>query len=137
MDRQPDHVILHTGCNDIRSKDAPSVIVSRIVALADKMQKEKRKVTVSTLIPRNDSNELNEKTEAVNAELKEMCSQRDIDIIEHSKLEQKIHVSGSVHLCRAETSAFAGNITRYLKNSHLCATSLQWNDNPQRITNVM
>ena len=116
MERQPDHVILHTGCNDIRSKDAPSAIASRIVELADEIQREKRKVTVSTLIPRNDSNELNEKTEAVNAELKQMCSQRNIDIIEHSNLDRKIHVNGNVHLSRAGTSAFAGNITRYLKN---------------------
>ena len=115
-ERQPAHVILHKGCNDIRSKDAPNVIANRIVELADTIQKEEREVTVSTLIPRNDSNELNEKTEAVNAELKEMCSQHDIDIIGHSNLDRKIHVNGNVHLSRAGTSAFAGNITRYLKN---------------------
>ncbi len=116
MERQPDHVILHTGCNDMRSKDAPNAIATRIVELANEIQKEKRKVTVSTLIPRNDSNELNEKTEAVNAELKQMCSQRGFNIIEHSNLDRQIHVNGNVHLSRAGTSAFAGNIIRYLKN---------------------
>ena len=116
MERQPDQVILHVGCNDIRSKDAPNTIAGRIVDLASDMQKEKTKVTVSALIPRNDSNELDEKTKAVNAELKQMCSQRNIDIIEHLNLNRNIHVNGNVHLSRTGTSAFAGNISRYLKN---------------------
>ena len=116
MERKPDHVVLHVGCNDIRSKDAPSAIASRIVELASDVQRENTTVTVSTLIPRNDSNELNEKTEAVNSELKQMCSQRKISIIEHSNLDRNIHVNRNVHLSRAGTSAFAGNITRYLKN---------------------
>ena len=116
MERKPDHVVLHVGCNDVRSKDDPSAIASRIVELASDVQKENTTVTVSTLIPRNDSNELNEKTEAVNAELKQMCSQRKIDIMEHSNLDRNIHVNRNVHLSRAGTNAFVGNITRYLKN---------------------
>ena len=103
MERKPDHVVLHVGCNDVRSKDAPSVIASRIVELASDVQKENTTVTVSTLIPRNDSNELIEKTEAVNVELRQMCSQRKIDIIEHSNLDRNIHVNRNVHLSRAGT----------------------------------
>ena len=116
MERQPDQVILHVGCNDIRSMDALNTIAGRIVELASDMQKEKTRITVSALIPRNDSNELDEKAKAVNAELNQMCSQRNIDIIEHLNVNRNIHVNGNVHLSRTGTSAFAGNISRYLKN---------------------
>ena len=95
----------------IRSKDAPNTIAGRIVELASDMQKEETKVSVSSLIPRNDSNELDEKTKAVNAELKQMCSRRNVDIIEHLNLNRNIHVNGNV-----------------LKNWHLCGTSLQCNN---------
>ena len=108
-------MILHVSCNDVRSKDAPNTIEGRIVEIASDMQKEKTKVTVSALIPRKDSNELDEKTTAVNAELKQMCSQRNNDIIEHLNLNQNIHIDGSVHFSRTLTSAFAGNISRYLR----------------------
>ncbi len=116
MERKPDHVVLHIGCNDIRSKDTPSAIASRIVELANGVQNENTTVTISALVPRNDSNKLNEKTDAVNAELKKICSERNINILEHSNLDRNIHVNHNVHLSRAGTSAFAGNITRYLKN---------------------
>ena len=61
-------------------------------------------VTFSTFIPRNDSNELNEKTGAVNRTFKQICSQRKIKIIEHS------------HLKRVEMNALSCNTTLYLKN---------------------
>ena len=63
----------------------------------------------------NDPNELIEKSKAVNAVSKQMCSQLNIDIIEHLNLERNIHVNHNVHLGRAEMSGFAGNITRYLQ----------------------
>ncbi len=81
MERKPDHVVLHIGCNDIRSKDTPSAIASRIVELANGVQNENTTVTISALVLRNDSNELNEKT-AVNAELKKICSERNINNLE-------------------------------------------------------
>ena len=102
--------------NYIRSKDARNTIAGRIVEVASDMQKKKTKVTVSALIPRNYSNELDEKTKAVSAELKQICLQRNIDIVEHLNLNRNIHVNGIVHLSRTGTSAFAGNISRYLKN---------------------
>ena len=69
----------------------PESSVITILELASDIQKGKTKVAVSTLIPRNDSNELNEKRKAV--KLKQMCSQRNIDIIEHLNLDRNIHVN--------------------------------------------
>ena len=58
FERNPDLVILHIGTNDIKSNKSPSEMASNIHELAKQMKQRERKVVISALIPRNDSEEL-------------------------------------------------------------------------------
>eukprot|EP00112_Aurelia_sp_Birch-Aquarium-sp1_P020613 Seg5354.1 transcript_id=Seg5354.1/GoldUCD/mRNA.D3Y31 product="hypothetical protein" protein_id=Seg5354.1/GoldUCD/D3Y31 len=75
LERNSELVILHIGTNDIKSNKSPSEIASNIHDLAKKMEQGERKIAISALIPRNDSQELAEKSDMVNIELKKLCEE--------------------------------------------------------------
>ena len=70
-DENPDYIILQVGTNDLNFKNNSERAAKSIVDLAKGMVSEKRKVTVSGIIPRND--EWNKKAEEVNQHLKNVC----------------------------------------------------------------
>ena len=53
-DENPDHIIMHVRTNDLNSKNIPERVAKSIVYLAKGMVSEKRKVTLSGIILRND-----------------------------------------------------------------------------------
>ena len=50
----PDHIIMHVGTNDFNSENNPERVAKSIADLVKGMVSEKRKVTVSGIISRND-----------------------------------------------------------------------------------
>ena len=117
LEQNPDMVILHTGCNDINSDKTPTQIAVEICNLAAKAKTKDRGVAVSSLIPRGDSDELNEKTTNVNEELKYLCKAKKIDFIDHVSIEREKHINNSkIHLNRFGTIAFAKDFLNYLKH---------------------
>ena len=76
----------------------------------------KRKVAISSLIPRNDSQELAKKSVLVNSELEKLCMEKGLDLIQHPSLTAR-HLNGSnLHLNRFGTAIFANDLMRYIRD---------------------
>ena len=92
-DENPDHIIMHIGTNDLNSEINPELIAKSIADLANGMVSEKRKVTASGIIPRNDK--WNKKVEEVNQHLKNMCKIASVDYHDNSSFNPKKHLNNS------------------------------------------
>ena len=90
-DDKPDHVILHTGTNDLRSEKTASQIARSITELAMSLKDNDNSVIVSGIVPRNDN--LNNKATEVNNRLLLMCKERKTPFFAHSK-----NIDSSKHL---------------------------------------
>ena len=80
-----DHIILHGGTNDFQSNATPSEIAEKITSLASEMKSNKCDVSRSAIIIRTGKPDLNKKGIEVNNALKEMCEEKNIFLIDHSK----------------------------------------------------
>ena len=90
-------MIMYVGTNDLNSGNNPQIVAKPIIDLAKGMVSEKRKVTLSGIILRND--EWYKKTEKVNQHLKDMCQTASIDYMDNSSLNPKKLLSNSkLHL---------------------------------------
>ena len=82
-DDKPDHVILHTGTNDLRSKKTANQMARSITEPAMSLKENDNSVIVSNIIPRNGN--LNNKATEVNNRLLLMCQERKTPFFAHSK----------------------------------------------------
>ena len=115
LEKNPELVILHIGTNDIKSDKSPSEIASNIHKLTKEMEQGKRKVAISALIPRNDSEDLTKKSNMVNIELRKLCEGNGTDLIKHTALTTR-HLNGSnLHLNRFGTTIFARDFIQYIR----------------------
>ena len=73
-DDKPDHVILYTGTNDLRSDKIASLIARSIAELTMSLKDNDNSVIVSGIVPRNDN--LNNKASEVNNRSLLMCKER-------------------------------------------------------------
>ena len=109
-DDKPDHVILHTGTNDLRSEKTASQIARSITELAISLKVNDNSVIVSDIVPRHDS--LNNKATEVNNHLL-----LKIPFIAHSEnIDSSKHLSASkLHLNHIGIKVFAENLSVFLK----------------------
>ena len=115
LEKNPEPVIVHIGTNDIKSDKSPSEITSNIHKLAKEMEQGKRKVAISALIPRNDSEDLTKKSNMVNIELRKLCEGNGTDLIQHTALTTR-HLNGSnLHLNRFGTTMFVRDFIQYIR----------------------
>ena len=73
-DDKPDHVILYTGTNDLRSDKIASLIARSNAELTMSLKDNDNSVIVSGIVPRNDN--LNNKASEVNNRSLLMCKER-------------------------------------------------------------
>ena len=86
VEKQPDHIILHVGTNDLRSK-SPEVMISTIQKLGDSIQEERNiDLTLSEVIARNDDTLLADKVNIYNKKLENLCLERHWGLIKHDKI---------------------------------------------------
>ena len=115
LERNPELVILHIGTNDIKSDKSPSEIASNIHKLAKEMEQGERKVAISALIPRNDSEDLTKKSNMVNIAVRKLCEGKGTDLIEHTALTTR-HLNGSnLRLNKLGTTIFARDFIQYIR----------------------
>ena len=81
----PNHFILYVGTNDLNSNQTSEVIAKEIVDLATSLNNNQHDVSVSKIILRTDNSKLNVKRCEVNEILSELCRERNIYLIDHSK----------------------------------------------------
>ena len=70
---RPHHITLHIGTNDLASENNAERIEKSIVDLAKGLVANDRTISVSSIVPRNDT--LNGKAAEVTSYLQRMCSQ--------------------------------------------------------------
>ena len=88
-DDKPDHVILHTGKNDLCVEKIASQIARSITELAMSLKDNDNSVIVSGIDPRNDN--LNNKATEVNKRLLLMRKKRKIPFIAHENIDSSKH----------------------------------------------
>ena len=110
---KPDLYILHSGTNDLSSKQSPQDIAENLFKLAMNLKDNENNVIISGLIFRNDK--LNEKAKAVNEILNNLCVKSDIHFNDNSNIT-KYHLNGSgLHLNYDGTTALARNYLRCIR----------------------
>ena len=106
-DDKPDHVILHTRTNDLRSEKTASQITRSITELAMSLKDNDNSVIVSGIVPRNDN--LNNKATEVNNRFLLMCKERKIPFVAHNEnIDPSEHLNKSkLHLNQNGMKVFA------------------------------
>ena len=95
----PNHFILHVGTNDLNSNQTSEVIAKEIVDLATSLKNNQHDVSVSNIILRTDNSKLNAKRCEVNRILSQLCQERNMYLIDHSKKIKPNHLNkGKLHL---------------------------------------
>ena len=99
LGENPDHFTLHVCANDLNTERSPKLIVKSIVDLVAILKGNSHDVSVSNIIVHDDNSKLNEKGCEVNAHLAEMCKERKLNLINHSKKIKPNHLNwGKLHL---------------------------------------
>ena len=110
-----DHIVLHIGTNDLKKEKTPIQICHEIINLASKARDKGIKVSISSIIQRNDH--LNEKVLLVNDYLQKMCTSIGIKIINNGNIRPDTHLNASkLHLNRKGNNILISNIRGFLKS---------------------
>ena len=101
MREKPDHTILRVGTNDLNN-DRPSYLTAKsIVDLVITLKINRQNVSISNIIIRNDS--FNEKAMEVNGYLKQLCIEKNIFLIDHTKTIHSRNINRSkLHLNKSD-----------------------------------
>ena len=114
-DFKPEIFVLHVGTNDFPLNKSPKEISEDIVILTRSIKTENNKIIVSSIVYRAES--FREKVGKVNANLEELCAEKDIAIITHSNINPKRHLNTSrSHLNDAVISVLVKNFKAFLTN---------------------
>ena len=115
-DDKPDHIILHTGTNDLRSEKTSSNIAKSIVDPAMSLKSSGSSVIVSGIVPRFGN--LNNKASEVNNRLALMCKDRKVPFVSHSEtINSSKHLNESkLHLNHNVIKVFAETFSVFLKS---------------------
>ena len=81
----PNHFILHVRTNDLNSNQTSEVIAKEIVDLATSIKNNQHDVSVFNIILKIDNSKLKAKRCEGNQILSELCHERNIYLIDHSK----------------------------------------------------
>ena len=108
MREKPDHTILRVGTNDLNS-DRPSYLTAKsIVDLVITLKINRQNVSISNIIIRNDS--FNEKAMEVNGYLKQLCIEKNIFLIDHTKTIHSRNINRSkLHLNKSGSIILSNN----------------------------
>ena len=107
LSRKPDHIILHVGTNDLRDS-TPTDVVDKIKKLTDKITGGGINCFISSLIIRNDSDQLNQKVQSVNTLLSELVSDK-VHLVTHDNITNS-------HLNTRGDGALAHNFIEVIRN---------------------
>ena len=100
---KPNHIIFHVGTNDIPSDKDARDIAKSIVDLAMSAKSPTCDVLISNIITRKDKHQ--HKAQIANNRLKEMCTNKNINLIDRSKNIKHQHLNKSkLHLTKRGTN---------------------------------
>ena len=112
--KNPDHIILHAGTNDLRTENTASQIAKATIDLATSLKNDDNTVTVSGIVPR--LGDLDNKANEVNRRLVLMCKERNISFLSHDEsIDPSKHLNESkLHLNNSGIKIFAENFSKFL-----------------------
>ena len=100
---KPDHIIFPVGTNGIPSDEDAGDIAESIVDLAISAKSPTCDVSIFNILTRKDKHQ--HKAQIVNNHLKEICTNKNINLIDHSKNIKHQHLSKSkLHLTKRGTN---------------------------------
>ena len=113
-DVDPDHIILHSGTNDLSSERTASQIARSIIELALTLKSEYNKISISFIVPRNDN--LNNKANEVKSRLIHIYAEQNIPYIDHTNsIQPENYLNESkLHFNRYGAIAFANSMSKFL-----------------------
>ena len=80
-EKNPEHIVLQIGINDLNSSKTPAEIAEEIVDLAYLVKTNSNNISTPGLVPQADK--FNNKAEGVNKSLKKMCGDTSLQFINH------------------------------------------------------
>ena len=96
--KDPNHIILHVGTNDLILDKTSQDITTSIVNLACSMKGENCDVSISNIILRTDNKKFSQKGQEVNTHLKDMCKEKNIFLIDNTNKIKGQHLNkGKLH----------------------------------------
>ena len=112
---KPDHIIFHVSTNDIPYEKDAGDVAKPIVDLAMSAKSPACDVSISNIITRKEKHQ--HKAQKVNNHLKEMCTNKNINLIDHSKSIKHQHLNKSkLHLTKKGTSKISTTFVREISN---------------------
>ena len=111
MRDKPDHIIFHVGTNDIPSDEDAGDIEKSIADLNMSAKSPTCDVSISNIITRKDKHQ--HKAQEKNNHLKEMCTNKKINLIDHSKNIKHQHLNKwKLHLSSRGTNILSTTFVR-------------------------
>ena len=116
MRHEPDRIIFQIETNDIPSDKDAGDIAKSIVDLATSAKSPTCDVSLSNIITRKDKYQ--HKPQEVNNPLKEMCTNKNINLIDRSKNIKHQHLNKSkLHLTKRGTNILSTTFVREISNT--------------------
>ncbi len=100
-------------------KDKPEKVAANIVRIAIQAKKTIRKVAVSTILARGDSDFFERKRVEVNAFLQKLLANKEIDIIEHPVFDtdwEYLLYNDGIHLNEQGKNVLGNDFLDYINN---------------------
>ena len=113
INRNPQHLVLHCGTNDLAYKD-PEDVAGNIIRMVQEIKKHRIACSVSTLITRKDNLDLNEKVKKVNHPLNNSLG-KNTAIIDHTNINEYHLNNGGLHLNHRGDGALAHNLIQHIQ----------------------
>ena len=111
MREKPDNSILNVGTNDLNSNRPSDLIAKSIVDLAVTLKSSSQNVSISNIIMRNDS--FNEKAVKVKVYLKQLCIEKNVFLIDHTKTIHSKNINRSkLHLSKSGSIILSNNFVK-------------------------
>ena len=109
----PNYFILHVGTNDLVSDKTAESIANTTIDLGTSLKNDQHDVSISNIILRTKNTNLNEKGCLVNSILAEMCKEKNIYLIDHSRKIKSHQLNrGKLHLNKEGSTVLSNTFIR-------------------------
>lgn len=112
---KPNHIILHCGTNDIRTRKSARKIAEKIVNVCDNIKRPDNQITISGIIYRGKDDE-NEKVDEVNRLLQQYASQRGHFFLDNSNIGPNDLQWDGLHLYKSGNDIFFNNLLQCIND---------------------
>ena len=112
--KKPDDIIIHVGTNDITKNNVNTVEnLQKIVNMINK-DSPGTKICISSVTKRTDKKGLEAKIKSLNIKLKDLCTQKEINWLDHSNIDNSHLSNKKLHLNQKGLAMLAKNFISYL-----------------------